>query len=85
MVEADGERGSGEGARPPAGTGGVLLLLVAAGCYVAGPIASISGLRHDDQHTYAKAGLVVSIVPAFPLLPVWLGAIDLLLSGAGGR
>jgi len=73
------------GRRPELTMAGVLLLLVAAACYAAGLIASITGLRHDDTHTYAKAGLVLSIVIAFPLLPVWLGAISVLVAGAAGR
>jgi hypothetical protein len=73
------------GRRPELAMGGVLLLLLAAACYAAGLISSLIGLRRDDATTYAKAGLVLSIVIAFPLLPVWLGAISLLLYGAAGR
>jgi hypothetical protein len=73
------------GRRPDLAMGGVLLLLIAAACYAAGLIASIMGLRRDDATTYAKAGLVLAIVIAFPLLPVWLQAVSVLVAGAAGR
>jgi hypothetical protein len=73
------------GRRPELAMAGVLLLLVAAACYVGGLTSSVIGLRRDDAHTYAKAGLVLAIVIAFPLLPVWLQAIGLLVGGAAGR
>jgi hypothetical protein len=64
------------GRRPEPAMWGVLLLLVAAACYAGGLLASAIGLRRDDAPTYAKAGLVLAIVIAFPLLPVWLQAIS---------
>lgn len=73
------------GRRPDMAMGSLLLLLVAAACYVGGLVASLLGLSRDDTHTYAKAGLILAIVIAFPLVPVWLQAISLLAYGAAGR
>ncbi len=73
------------GRRPETMQWGMLLLLLAAACYACGLVSSAIGLRRDDSRTYAKAGLILTVVIALPLLPVWLGAISLLLAGPPGR
>jgi len=62
----------------------VLLLVVAAGCYLLGLVLSLLGLQRDDSRAYATAALVLIAALALPLVPIWLRLVPGLTAGFAG-